>query len=39
MAEDNKQDSGPDKDNDANKFVGIPIIDLAAAPLVIVCDS
>ena len=40
MAEDNnKAVSNPDKDNVANKFVGIPIAELVAAPLVAVCDS
>ena len=40
MAEDNnKQVGNPDKDNVANKFVGIPIAELVAAPLVAVCDS
>ena len=40
MAEDNnKQVGNPDKDNVANTFVGIPIAELVAAPLVAVCDS
>ena len=39
MADDNKQVTNPDKDNVANKFVGIPIAELVAAPLVAVCDS
>ena len=40
MADDNnKQVSNPDSDNVANKFVGIPIAELVAAPLVAVCDS
>ena len=40
MADDNnKQVSNPGSDNVANKFVGIPIAELVAAPLVAVCDS
>ena len=39
MADDNKQVANHDKDNVANKFVGIPIAELVAAPLVAVCDS
>ena len=35
MANDNKQGT----ENVANKFVGIPIAELVAAPLVAVCDS
>ena len=39
MAEDNKAVGNPEKDNDGNKFVGIPIEELVAAPLVAVSDS
>ena len=39
MAEDNKQVSNPDCDNVANKFAGIPIAELVAAPLDAICDS
>ena len=39
MAEDNKAVGNPEKDNDVNKFVGIPIEELVAAPLVAVSDS
>ena len=35
MANDNNQGNG----NVANKFAGIPIAELVAAPLVAVCDS
>ncbi len=39
MAEDNKAVGNPEKDNDGNKFVGITIEELVAAPLVAVSDS
>lgn len=39
MADNNKQVTNPDPDNVANKFAGIPIAELVAAPLVAVCDS
>lgn len=39
MADDSKQVANPDKDNVVNKFIGIPIAELVAAPLVAVCDS
>ena len=39
MAEDNKQVTNPDPNSVSNKFVGIPIAELVAAPLVAVCDS
>ena len=39
MAEDNKQVTNPDPGSVSNKFVGIPIAELVAAPLVAVCDS
>ena len=39
MADNNKQVSNPDPNNASNKFVGIPIAELVAAPLVAVCDS
>src|SRR5574344_2545402 len=39
MAEDKQQVTNPDPDSATNKFVGIPIADLVAAPLVAVCDS
>ena len=40
MADDNnKQLSNSGSDNVANKFVGTPISELVAAPLVAVCDS
>ena len=39
MAEDNKQVSTADQNSASNKFVGIPIAELVAAPLVAVCDS
>ena len=39
MADDNKQDAVLDTNNVSNKFVGIPIAELVAAPLVAVCDS
>ena len=39
MAEDNKAVGNPEIDNDRNKFVGIPIEELVAAPLVAVSDS
>lgn len=39
MAEDNKEVGNPEIDNDRNKFVGIPIEELVAAPLVAVSDS
>ena len=39
MADNNKQVSNPDPNNESNKFVGIPIAELVAAPLVAVCDS
>lgn len=38
MAEDSKQVTNPDPNSVSNKFVGIPIADLVAAPLVEVCD-
>ena len=39
MAEDKQQVTNPDPDSATNKFVGIPIADLVAAPLVAVSDS
>ena len=39
MADNNKQVSNPDPNSVSNKFVGIPIAELVAAPLVAVCDS
>ena len=39
MAEENKQVTEPDPNSVSNKFVGIPIAELVAAPLVAVCDS
>ena len=39
MAEDKQQVTNPDQDSATNKFVGIPIADLVAAPLVAVSDS
>ena len=39
MAEDSKQVTNPDPNSVSNKFVGIPIAELVAAPLVAVCDS
>lgn len=39
MAEDSKQVTNPDPNSISNKFVGIPIAELVAAPLVSVCDS
>ena len=39
MAEENKQVTEPDPNSVSNKFVGIPIAELIAAPLVAVCDS
>ena len=39
MAEDKQQVTNPDSDSATNKFVGIPIADLVAAPLVAVSDS
>lgn len=39
MAEDSKQVTNPDPNSVSNKFVGIPIAELVAAPLVEVCDS
>lgn len=39
MADSNKQVTNPDPNNVSNKFVGIPIAELVAAPLVAVCDS
>lgn len=40
MAENkNNQVSNSDKNNVAGKFVGVPIAELVAAPLVAVCDS
>ena len=39
MAEDKQQVTNPDPDSASDKFVGIPIADLVAAPLVAVCDS
>jgi len=39
MAEDNKQVSNPDCGNVSNKFAGIPIAELVAAPLDAICDS
>ena len=39
MAEENKQVAEPDPNSVSNKFVGIPIAELVAAPLVAVCDS
>lgn len=39
MAEDNKQDTRPDKDNVASKLVEEPIADLVGAPLDAVCDA
>ena len=39
MADDNKQDAVLDTNNVSNKFVGIPIAELVASPLVAVCDS
>ena len=39
MADDNKQDVSPDTNHVSNKFVGIPIAELVAAPLVAVCES
>ena len=39
MAEDKQQVTNPDPDSATNKFVGIPITDLVAAPLVAVSDS
>ena len=39
MADDNKQDVSPDTNHVSNKFAGIPIAELVAAPLVAVCES
>ena len=39
MEEDSKQVTNPDPNSISNKFVGIPIAELVAAPLVEVCDS
>ena len=39
MAEENKQVTDHDPNSVSNKFVGIPIAELVAAPLVAVCDS
>ena len=39
MADNNKQVTNPDPNSVSNKFVGIPIAELVAAPLVAVCDS
>ena len=39
MAEENKQVTEPDPNSVSNNFVGIPIAELVAAPLVAVCDS
>ena len=39
MAEENKQVANPDPIMVSNKFVGIPIAELVAAPLIAVCDS
>ena len=39
MAEDKQQVTNPDPNSVSNKFVGIPIAELVAAPLVAVCDS
>ena len=39
MADNDKKGTNPDPDNVANKFVGIPIAELVAAPLEAVCDS
>ena len=39
MAEDSRQVTNPDPNSVSNKFVGIPIAELVAAPLVAVCDS
>ena len=39
MADNNKQVTNPDPNSVSNKFVGIPIADLVAVPLVAVSDS
>ena len=39
MEEDSRQVTNPDPNSVSNKFVGIPIAELVAAPLVAVCDS
>ena len=39
MAEDSKQVTNPDPNSVSNKFGGIPIAELVAAPLIEVCDS